>query len=268
LIIRHGQLVRSAAEDPSLTAQTSPVDPTAAAVAAVDAMGNRSANFGTAVLDRVTGQVSLGALGATPFYSASVVKLYTVVDILHRVDIGQATLTPAQQSSIQLALSVSDDGAMNVLWEQFGGPRTVTDLIGLAQLQDTSPPADSGEWGETLTSPRDVVAVYQFALSSLSAANQQLVMSALTSAQNTGADGFDQSFGLLRSPRVPGVAAKQGWMVDRGWEYLHSTGVVGSNDRYVIAVLTKRPASDGYPVGRADLTAATSQLTSALSVVA
>jgi len=268
LIIRHGQLVRYAAEDPSLTAQTSPVDPTAAAVAAVDAMGNTSANFGTAVLDRVTGQVSLGALGATPFYSASVIKLYTVVDILHRVDIGQATLTPAQQSAIQGALSVSDDGAMNVLWEQFGGPRTVSELISLAELHDTSPPANSGEWGEALTSPRDVVAVYQFALTSLSAANQQLVMSALTSAQNTGADGFDQSFGLLRSPRMPGVAAKQGWMVDRGWEYLHSTGVVGSDDRYLIAVLTKRPASDGYPVGRADVTTATSQLTSALSLVA
>jgi len=50
-------------------------------VAAVDAMGNSSANFGVAVLDRTTGQLSMGALGATPFYSASVVKLYTVVDI-------------------------------------------------------------------------------------------------------------------------------------------------------------------------------------------
>jgi len=188
------------------------------------------------------------------------------VDILHRVDVGQATLTPAQQSSVQRALSVSDDGAMNVLWEQFGGPRTVTELISLAGLQDTSPPANSGEWGEALTSPRDVVAVYQFALNSLSPPSQQLVMSALASAQNTGADGFDQSFGLLRSPRVSGVAAKQGWMADAGWEYLHSTGVVGSNDRYVIAVLSKRPASDGYPVGRADVSAATSQLTSSLSL--
>jgi len=52
-------------------------------------------------------------------------------------------------------------------------------------------------------------------------------MSALASAQNTGADGFDQSFGLLRSPGLSGVAAKQGWMADAGWEYLHSTGVVG-----------------------------------------
>jgi len=36
-------------------------------VAAVDAMGNSSANFGVAVLDRTTGQLSMGALGATPF---------------------------------------------------------------------------------------------------------------------------------------------------------------------------------------------------------
>jgi len=269
LIIRHGQRATAVDPVPSLTAQSDTVNPTGSAVAAVDAMSAAEAgvlDIGVAVLDRQTGQLDLGAEGATQFYSASVVKLYTVVDILHRVETGQATLTAAQQSNIQRALSVSDDNAMNVLWEQFGGPSTVTELIGLARLQDTRPPSDPGEWGETLLSARDVVAVYQYLLTSLDPGHQQLVLSALASAQGTGADGFDQSFGLLRSPRAAGVAAKQGWMIDGPYEYLHSTGVVGSGNRYVIAVLTKRPASNGYAAGRADVSTAVGDLTGPLGL--
>jgi hypothetical protein len=257
----------------TLASESDPVTGTinemASAVATVDAMSAATGgalNLGVAVLDRQTGQLNLGALGATPFYSASVVKLFTVVDILHRAETGRATLSSAQLNNIQRALTVSDDNAMNALWEQFGGSSTVTELVGLANLQDTQPPSTPGEWGETKVSARDVVAVYQYMLTSLNAGDQQLVLNALSSAQNTGADGFDQAFGLLRSPRLSGVAAKQGWMVDGGSEYLHSTGIVGSGNRFVVAVLSKRPASNGYDVGRADVSTAVGRLTGSLGL--
>ncbi|HEX4358141.1 MAG TPA: serine hydrolase [Pseudonocardia sp.] len=257
----------------TLAAENDPVSTTitttASAVAAVDSMSAATGgalNLGVAVLDRQTGQLNLGALGATPFYSASVVKLFTVVDILHRAETGRATLSSAQVNNIQRALTVSDDNAMNALWEQFGGSSTVTELVGLANLQDTQPPVTPGEWGETKVSARDVVAVYQYMLTSLNPGDQQLVLSALSSAQNTGADGFDQAFGLLQSPRLSGVAAKQGWMLDGGSEYLHSTGIVGSGNRFLIAVLSKRPASNGYDVGRADVSTAVGRLTGSLGL--
>ncbi|MCU1654847.1 MAG: putative alanine rich lipoprotein LppW [Pseudonocardia sp.] len=274
LIVRHDHhvapdTVGTVDSHPALTVQTGPVATIASAVAAVDAMSAAAAgtlDIGVAVLDRTTGQLNLGSEGSTPFYSASVVKLFTVVDILHRTETGRATLTPAQLTDIQRVLTVSDDNAMNVLWEQFGGPTTVTELVGLAHLQDTRPPANPGEWGETKMSARDVVAVYQYLLTSLNQTNQQTVLTALASAQPTGADGFDQAFGLLRNPRAAGVAAKQGWMVDGASEYLHSTGVLGTGNRYVIAVLTKRPASDGYPAGRADVSGAVGRLTGSLGL--
>jgi beta-lactamase class A len=254
---------------PALTVQTGPVDTTASAIATVDAMSvtaSGTLDIGVAVLDRETGQLNVGSEGSTPFYSASVVKLFTVVDILHRTETGRATLTSAQRGDIQRVLTVSDDSAMNALWEQFGGPTTVTELVGLANLQDTRPPTTSGEWGETKMSARDVVAVYQYLLTSLNPTDQQTVLSAMASAQDTGADGFDQAFGLLRSPRPAGVAAKQGWMVDGGSEYLHSTGVLGTNNRYVIAVLTKQPASDGYAAGRSEVSGAVGRLTGSLGL--
>ena len=286
LIVRHGQrLARPIlshpaqvsqppqVSQPELSAESDPVSgtvsTTGSAVAAVDSMSLATGGalaIGVAVLDRQTGQLNLGAEGATPFYSASVVKLFTVVDIVRRAETGRATLSPAQLDNMQRALMVSDDNAMNALWDQFGGSSTVTELIGLANLQDTQPPANPGEWGETRMSARDVVAVYQYLLTSINPGDRQFVLDALSNAQNTGADGFDQAFGLLASPRLSGVAAKQGWMVDGGSEYLHSTGIVGSGDRYLVAVLSKRPASSGYDVGRADVSTAVGRLTGSLGL--
>ncbi|WP_051342672.1 serine hydrolase [Pseudonocardia spinosispora] len=243
-------------------------DPVRTAVTAVDAMSSGSAEFGVAVLDRTTGVLTLGREGATPFFSASVVKLFTVVDILHRTETGAAKLTPAQLVSLKRTLTVSDDAAMSALWNAFGGPSTITELIGLAGLKDTRPPARPGDWGATRLSPRDVVAVYRYLLTSIAAHNRDIVITALASAPDTGADGTSQAFGLLHRPRAPGVAAKQGWMRDGANLHLHSTGMVGANHRYLIAVLTKQPVSLGYAAGQARVTTATQLLTSALGVAA
>jgi len=238
-----------------------------AAAASVDVLNAAQppvAAYGVAVLDRVSGQLSVGSQGATPLYSASVVKLFTAVAILHRSEAGAVTLTDAQRADIQRALSLSDDNAMNALWNQFGGPQTVTDMVGLAHLRDTRPPANPGEWGETLISARDVVAVYQYLLTSMTQADRDAVLGALASAQDIGADGFDQTFGLLRSPRPLGVAAKQGWMIDGPTLYLHSTGVSGAGARYVIALLSAQPATVGYETGRAYVSAAVAGVVTAL----
>ncbi|HEX4248266.1 MAG TPA: serine hydrolase [Pseudonocardia sp.] len=248
-----------------LAASGAAVQAAAASVDVLNAAQPPVAAYGVAVLDRVSGQLGVGSQGATPLFSASVVKLFTAVSILHRSETGGALLTDAQRADIQRALSLSDDNAMNTLWEQFGGPRTVTDMVALANLQDTRPPANPGEWGETLISARDVVAVYQYLLTEMTQADRDAVLGALASAQDIGADGFDQSFGLLRSPRPLGVAAKQGWMIDGPTLYLHSTGVSGTGARYVIALLSAQPASVGYETGRAYVSAAVASVVSALA---
>jgi hypothetical protein len=237
-----------------------------AAVQAVDALDRASPNtkFGVAVLDRTTGQLAVGAGGATAFYSASVVKLYTVVAILHRVEIGSVTLTAADRTNIQRALVASDDQAMNALWEKFGGPETVAQTISLVGLNDSKPPDDSGEWGETLISARDVVAVYDYVLRSMAPSSRDMIMGALEQAQDTGADGFDQAFGLIAPPRKPDVAAKQGWMWIGSDFWLHTTGVLGADDRYVIAVLSKNPGQPGSAAARTIVTTATSDAEAAL----
>jgi hypothetical protein len=240
-------------------------DPLAAAVAAA-AGPPGPAQVGVAVLDRTTGRLTLGRLGTVPFLSASVVKLVTAVDVLRRAEIGQGTVSPAQRALIRRALTASDDTAMNALWQQFGGPRTVTELAGWAHLRDTRAPAPTAQWAETKLSARDVVATYAYVFKALNPVDRKLVLDSLRAATPAGADGFDQSFGLLSAPRRPGVAAKQGWMTAGPAEYLHSTGLIGPGDRYVVVVLSKRPAADGFPGGRAAVTAAVARVVSALAL--
>ncbi|NMH96021.1 serine hydrolase [Pseudonocardia acidicola] len=236
----------------------------AVTAADADAAKDDDTQFGIAVLDRDTGDLAAGENGDVAFYSASVVKLFTVVAILHRTETDGLTLTAADRTDIERALSLSDDNAMDALWEQFGGPETVQQTIDLVGLQDTRPPSDPSQWGETLISARDVVAVYRYVLTSMPAADRDTIMNALGAAQDSGADGFDQAFGLLREPRLPDVAAKQGWMWFGSDFYLHTTGVVGSDDRYVVALLSKQPASEGSAAASTSVTAATNDVLAAL----
>jgi hypothetical protein len=238
---------------PPPTTTTTPDNPAlaAAAVQSVDRLHISGVQFGIAILDRTTGQETLGQEGATGFYSASVIKLFVVVDLLHEAEEGAVTLDSNDQYDIRRALELSDDNAMDALWESFDGPKLVTQMIGLAGLQDTVlDTSDSGEWGETKISARDVLAVYQYALTKLSPSDMNLVIGDLHNAANNGADGFDQAFGLLEPPRQSTVKAKQGWMIAGSEMILNTTGALGSNNQYLVAIMSKQDAGIGYANGR------------------
>jgi hypothetical protein len=250
---------------------TTPQDDPALAEAAVQAVDNTATNrvrFGVAILDRISGKVTLGNEGSTPFYSASELKLFVIADVLHEQEIGAESLTPQDISYINRALSLSDDNAMDALWEGFDGPRTITEMISLAHLQDTRLPSDLSQWGETVISARDMVAVYQYMLTALNASDQDLVLTALNNAADDGADGFDQSFGLLGPRRTKTIKAKQGWMQYGPKMMLHTTGVLGSNNQYVVALLSLQPMSYGWSVGRDNMDQATAAMLNALGPTA
>jgi hypothetical protein len=243
--------------DPPPPTSTTPADNPALAanaVKAVDSLQVSGVQYGAAILDRNTGKLTTGSEGTTGFFSASVVKLFVITDLLHKVEQGQVTLSSSDQAHIKLALERSDDQSMNTLWEKYDGPALVTQLISLAGLHDTVlDTSNLGEWGETKISARDVTAVWEYVLTKLSTADRDLVVNYTHSAADTGTDGFDQAFGLLQPPRPTTVKAKQGWMIAGSEMILNTTGVLGDHDQYVVAILTKQSASIGYPQGRANV---------------
>ncbi|MEV6605260.1 hypothetical protein [Kutzneria sp. NPDC051319] len=205
------------------------------------------ATLGLEVYDRTAGQALVASGADRPFAAESVIKLLIAIDALKRHSGSTAKVTQM--------LARSDDSIANALWSAGGGTKIVTSLAAQLHLQHTTPPQDPARWGDTLTTADDVVRIYQY----LESANQQTIINALYRAPAIAADGFDQSFG------IPSLGAGQ-WWVKQGWgccrpdRVLHTTGLVGPGQRYVVVVLSSAPSSTNAADEAKAITAATQAL--------
>jgi len=205
-------------------------------LSAADQLAGDEMDLGVAVLDLTTGQLVSGRNGAKPFYSASLSKLILVVDMLDRRAAGEVAIPDEDLELVDRALTLSDDGAMDVLWTAFDGMDAMGRVAERAGLTATRAPEDPTQWGETEVSADDMVRLYQYVLTELAPTDRDLVVGELSHADRDAADGFDQFFGLLGNGTHDSYA-KQGWMYYFPNDvYLHSAGVV--DGQYAVAVLS------------------------------
>ncbi|MBB5889233.1 hypothetical protein ACFFS4_30750 [Kutzneria kofuensis] len=205
------------------------------------------ATLGMEVYDRTADSTLLASGADRPFPAESVVKLLIAIDALRHHTGSVAKVTQM--------LARSDDSIANALWASGGGPKIVTSLAAELHLQHTTAPQDSARWGDTTTTADDVVRIYRY----LESAGQQTIVNALHHAPATAADGFDQSFGIP-SLGVGDWWVKQGWGCCRPDRVLHTTGLVGSGQRYVVVILSSAPSSTNAADEAASITAATRAL--------
>ncbi|WP_232664836.1 hypothetical protein [Pseudonocardia sp. TRM90224] len=230
----------------------------AAAVAAAQGATGPATELGVAVLDRATGEIATGRLGEQPFYAASVAKLVVAADVLDRRRSDGLAVGDADLELVRHALGPSDDNAMNQLWTRFDGPGAAGRTAVRLGLTGTGGPSARSQWGEMLAPAVDVVRIWAHVLDELPAADRDTLLVPMNTAPPRAADGFDQQFGLrsttVDGPGAPGAIAKQGWMCCvSDMYYLHSTGVVGQDQRFVIALLTRMPRGEGWTAARGEL---------------
>ena len=140
----------------------------------------------------------------------------------------------------------------------------MVDLIG---LKHTLLPTITGQWGMAKMSASDVVATYQFIAHDMPAASSTLIMNALYHAKKTADDGFPQYFGIPDGlPTTATWSIKQGWMILKSPVVLNTTGVVGSDNRYVVVLLTSQSAYTSYAKGRNAVTAGITALAPSLTL--
>ncbi|MFB9905852.1 hypothetical protein [Allokutzneria oryzae] len=209
-----------------------------------------SSTVSVIVFDREIGAPVFEEDADRGFRSASLVKLMIAIDALDR-----GTQTP-DSARLARMLSLSDDRVASELWTANGGTqivRRVTARLGLA----SQPPAREGRWGDTLISPRDVVKIYNYILGTMPDDARNAIMEALRSAPDVAADGFRQDFGIPQAFDGLPRAIKQGWSAGGGAMELHTSGVIGDNDRYVVAVLSRTPGGAQWASGSRMVTEAT-----------
>nr|WP_228045918.1 serine hydrolase [Saccharopolyspora sp. HNM0983] len=181
-------------------------------------------------------------------YTASVVKVLVAVDLLNRRG---DRLSADERELLDRALTISDDEALNALWSVEGGAGAVDRIAARAGMTGTRPPQNPAQWGETVSTARDIARLFGFVASGVDAEHRDLVVDALRDTRATAADGFDQRFGV---GTLPGSAAKPGWMCCQdGRVTLHSAGFADPEQRFVVVLMSDPPAELGYEGAQAQL---------------
>jgi hypothetical protein len=213
--------------------------------AAADA-ARAGAQISAVLLDRNTGQTVTAGNQAMPI--ASVAKLFIADDLLLQDARGQTQLSPADRKSLDVMLRSSDDSAAEVFWNRSGGSEIIARVTERYGLRSTTPPYN-GRWFNTMSTPSDLVRYYDMLLSGsggLPRERAQIILSNLAQSTPTGVDGYPQRFGIPDGLFAEPVAVKQGWMCCwNGGNWMHmSTGVIGSNRRFVMAIGSMQVADD------------------------
>ncbi len=237
----------------------SPPDEPAALFAGLDARARRAtaeaakagADITSTVLDRNTGQiVSNGNNEAMPI--ASVVKLFIADDLLLQEAKGQTQLSPADRQALDAMLRSSDDSAAETFWNRSGGSAIISRVTARYGLGATTTPYN-GRWFNTLSTTADLVRYYDKLLSGsggLPPERANIILSNLAASTPTAIDGtapggvYPQRFGIPEGLYAEPVAVKQGWMCCwNGGNWMHmSTGVIGTDRRFVMAIASMQPA--------------------------
>ena len=218
---------------------------------------NSGADISAVVMDRNTGQIVSNG-DNRPFPIASVAKLFIADDLLLQESRGETKLSPADRSALDVMLRSSDDSAAETFWNRSGGSAVITRVVARYGLTGTTKPYN-GNWDVTLSTASDLVRYYDMLLDGsggLPPEQANVIMGNLAQSTPTGIDGYPQRFGIPEGLYADPVAVKQGWFCCwNGANQLHvSTGVIGPDRRYVMAISSLEPA--GEAAARATITQA------------
>lgn len=229
----------------------------------VDAAARQAAQAGArvhiAIRDRITDtEWTNGAAAGEPVFAASLVKLFLADNLLTRERRGQTPYpTSADRRLIESMLAASDDTAADLLYTTYDGAAMVTEVAARYDLPSLRPTTQEPEWELSTISAVDLVRWYDVFLEDAATPEAEFVVAALARSPELARDGFNQHFGIRRA--LPGQPwpIKQGWMNGvRASAYLHTSGLVGPDNRYAVAILVQIPGS-AFPVALLDALART-----------
>lgn len=245
---------------------------------------------GVVVYDREKKKVVMQSGQDDQFMATSMVKLLFAIDYLRQHE--PKSLDDATKSSLNAMLSSGEDGFATQTYMAGGGDIYLQKLVNEVRLNKTSaPPEGHNGWGAWRTVASDIVIVYQYILGDYAKSNAEaskFILEALKNSTKCAADGFNQSYGI---PTVFGDKKNTPWRAKQGWyqfagvqnapvdgcsindpeeysevddaldkEYMHTTGLVGKDDRSIVVVLTSHNKGTTYDVASKNVTALVSKL--------
>ncbi|PZS19739.1 MAG: hypothetical protein DLM57_03390 [Pseudonocardiales bacterium] len=197
---------------------------------------------GVAVVDRVTGQLWTGGEATSRVSAASTVKAFVAADLLYRNARGLIHLSSYDWSQMTVMITQSSNSAMEYLYNRYGGVTIIKAVIARYGLSQTLPPNSPSFWGFTAVTAHDY-ALFLARATADPTIGWWLIGTEARSQQFV--NGFDQWFGIPASGVRP-FAIKQGWTCCDTGDILNSTGFVGPNWRYAVAILTSASTATNH----------------------
>lgn len=205
--------------------------------AVLGAIGSRSTVIGVSVRDRRTG-VSWHYRGSTPVRTGSVAKALIVAQALRLVRRQGRALSTRQKDQARLAITRSDNASADALYAFIGRHDGIVELATDLGLVRTAAAQRAAHWGQTLTTPNDLVRFME-ALAGGHPAIEEPDSTYLLGLMGRVIDGQRWGVGTVGSATVD-VRVKNGWMlVDNPW-VINSVGDVRGKGRdYALAVMQR-----------------------------
>ena len=230
-----------------------PVDPYKAVQTAAQRITAGADGFASfTLLDRRNGRRIGDPRSTRPMFSESTIKAWLAADLLATRAAAGAQLTPYETARMTAMIRLSDDNAAEVIWRWLGGDDSIEDMIEICRLQDTT--VYPGWWSKTEISARDLARLGDCIVPGknkfLSPAVGAPLLALMRSVDPTNAFGIQQA-----NPAGPGVriAVKNGWTEHGSAEgtvwNVNCLGIWGTDNRWVLAVTTRFPATNGLDYG-------------------
>jgi hypothetical protein len=240
-------LARQGPVEPPAALPDPDVELTSRANQATGEAQRHGADISISLLDRTTGRMISSGDGAA-FPIASVAKLFIADDLLAETARRKITLSPDDRRGLDLMLRSSDDFPADDFWARGGGNAIISRVTARYKLTGTTAPYD-GNWWNTMSTTADLVHYYDMVLDGAGGLPDQqagIMLADLAASTPAGTDGYPQRFGIPDGLFGEQVAVKQGWMCCWGMDnQVHlSTGVVGKDHRYVIALASLQPVDE------------------------
>ena len=189
---------RSAAADPA-------PDTTDAVEAAVDAANLTGVTESVLVMNRQSGSVTTSINADAQVPTMSLVKLMLAADVIDQAG-GVDQVDDDTLAQLHRMIAVSDDSIAQSFYDADGRGAIITRVASNYGLTGTTPAPNPRYWGDVRVTARDMASLLFQLLSS--PFSGLWFTQAMEAAQDNGADGFDQNFGMNA---VPGTGSKQGW---------------------------------------------------------
>jgi hypothetical protein len=244
-------LAAPAAATPAPTPR--PVDPYRAVQTVAQRITAGADGFASfTLLDRFNGRRIGDPRSTRPMFSESTIKAWLAADLLATRAAEGVRLTPYETARMTAMIRLSDDNAAEVIWRWLGADRSIADMIRICRLQDTT--VYPGWWSKTEISSRDLARLGDCIVPGknkfLSPTVGAPLLALMRTVDPTNAFGIQQA-----RPAGPGVrvAVKNGW-TEHGssdgtvWN-VNCLGIWGTDNRWVLAVTTRFPATNGLDYG-------------------